>query len=347
MRERAPTGASGSWRRAVAGAARVSELATELEVSVTCAGMSRAGAGGRLRAGTRGPLVRSAGRDRGHRIGGPGGAVGGCRAERHAYENDRCTGAHRPGRGRDAGRLHIAPGSRIRSTHRRPDPGGTCGAVIGRGGALGRRGADSAAGGKPGCHGGHGAAAASRQRAASDGLVCSDHWYGSISGRDLVSLGHRRIVLARARRPAHARAVRAASPRSPRYGRRSRTGRGAERSGCRPIGGGPLRPVELAKLLRGREHGRPAARDVDALMLVQQSPTAGCGSGGLLVWRTTTLWRRWQHSVTASPPRRSGGGAAELLCGGWPGPGGRGLAARMGAAAARVEDPGSTQRSVV
>jgi len=56
--------------------------------------------------------------------------------------------------------------------------------------------------------------------------VCSDHWYGmQLAVAHLVSLGHRRIVLAARDDSPTARTLRARSPRSPGPGRRSRTRR--------------------------------------------------------------------------------------------------------------------------
>ncbi|GGT33574.1 DeoR family transcriptional regulator [Streptomyces kurssanovii] len=116
--------------------------------------------------------------------------------------------------------------------------------------------------------------------------VCSDHWYGMHLAVDhLVSLGHRRIVLAARDDSPTARALRSAFARiagdreevedwavvlSASASEAGDASGPAERQGAGD-GGGPVSGDGLARLLRERDFTAAVLHgDVDALMLVQQ-----------------------------------------------------------------------------
>ena len=265
------------------GAARVSELATELEVSVVTVrrDVEELARAGRLRRGH--GVARSVVplEETPVAIGSaaPGGAVAVVVPERHAYLNETVHGARTALE--EAGMrvvLHIAP--------RFTDPEHAIVERILAGDVRGlliapRWRTSVAEEADYGWLAGARVPTVLMERRPRPGSalhamdsVCSDHWYGvHLAVEHLVSLGHRRIVLAARDDSPTARAVRAAF---------------AEIAEVRPEiedwtvvlsapdagpdpDGGPLAPVELAKLLREREataallHG-----DVDALMLVQQ-----------------------------------------------------------------------------
>lgn len=112
-----------------------------------------------------------------------------------------------------------------------------------------------------------------RRGSALHGLdsVCSDHWYGTyLAIEHLVSLGHRRIVLAARDDSPTARAIRSAFAEIA-------AGRSEVEDWTVVLANpDPAEPLALAALLR--ERGATAAvlhGDVDALMLVQQLTNAG------------------------------------------------------------------------
>lgn len=133
--------------------------------------------------------------------------------------------------------------------------------------------------------------------------VCSDHWYGThLAVEHLVSLGHRRIVLAARDDSPTARSIRKAF---------------AEIAAARPevedwtvvlsspqaaSGPGPDSPapaadgrtaLDLAALLRERgATGAVLHGDVDALMLVQRLAESGVEVPRTAPWWRTTMWSR-------------------------------------------------------